>query len=162
MKVEYINPFIESVFDVFTTMLSSQATRGGVGVSKGKTDSRDIMAIIGLSGEARGMVALSFPTPTALAMVSRLLGTALVIVDETVYDGLAELVNMVAGSAKAKFANSVSVPIALSLPTVIRGSDFSVNHPSQATWLDVPFSSELGTFNLRVTFELSKEKGATQ
>lgn len=107
------------------------------------------------------MVALSFPTQTALAMVGRMLGTELHIVDETVYDGLAELVNMVAGSSKAKFASFVSTPIELSLPTVIRGSDFSVNHPSKATWLDVPFTSDLGTFNLRVTFELNRVKGVT-
>ena len=36
MKVEYINPFIESVFELSSTMLNSKARRGDVGVSRGR------------------------------------------------------------------------------------------------------------------------------
>ncbi len=42
MKVEYINPFIESVYDLFTTMLGAEAKRGDVGFSKDVPPSRDI------------------------------------------------------------------------------------------------------------------------
>lgn len=65
MKVEYINPFIESTYDVFSTMLGCEAVRGDVGVAKPEANPRDIMGLIGLSGMARGIVALSFPVETA-------------------------------------------------------------------------------------------------
>lgn len=156
MKVEYINPFIESVYELFSTMLSSKASRGDVGVSDGKANPRDIMALIGLSGPARGMVALAFPVETALTIVNRLLGTESRVLDDTVSDAIAEVVNIVAGGAKAKFKLGSGPPIDLSLPTVVRGNSFSVDYPSKSIWLEVPFNSDLGPFTMRVTFEIQK------
>lgn len=160
MKVEYINPFIESVYDLFSTMLSSTAKRGDVGVLKGEpTSARHIMALIGLSGPARGMVALSFPVETALRMVNRLLGTETKVLDDTVSDAMAELVNIVAGGAKARFPLEDGVaPIDLSLPTVVRGSNYNVDYPSGSVWLEVPFETDLGPFDLRVTFSFDESK----
>lgn len=154
MKVEYINPFIESVYDLFTTMLNSEAKRGDVGFSKDVPPSRDLVALIGLSGPARGMVAISFPVQTALSMVGQMLGTEVRVVDESVRDGVAELVNIIAGGAKAKLV-SEGPPIELSLPTVVRGNSYTVDYPSRSAWLEVPFTSDLGEFSLRVTFEIT-------
>jgi len=153
VKVEYINPFIESVHQLFTTMLGCSATRGNLNLSEGGGKPREITALIGLSGMARGTVALSFPVETALKIVTKLVGTETTIVDETVSDGVAELVNMVAGDAKARFPRFQENPIDLSLPTVVRGNSYSVKHPSRAKWLEVPFTSDLGSFSLRVIFE---------
>lgn len=163
MKVEYINPFIESVFELFTTMLDSEIERGKIGVTTADANPRDIMALIGLSGPARGTVALSFPTDTALKMVGRILGAEVRIVDDTVSDGVAEIVNIVAGSAKAKLTQGGGAPIDLSLPTVVKGHNYEIDYPSQSVWLEVPFKTGLGPFSLRVTFEFEDEdeKGAS-
>jgi chemotaxis protein CheX len=152
MKVEYINPFIESVYDLFSTMLGDEARRGDVGVSKDNPNPRDIMALIGISGHARGMVALSFPKATALNMVNKLLSSDTTELDDTVSDAVAELVNIVAGGAKAKFPKEDGKPLDLSLPTVVRGSGYEVDYPSGSVWLEVPFESGLGGFTMRVTF----------
>ena len=156
MKVEYINPFIESVYGLFSKMLSSAVKRGDVALAKsGNGDgTRQITALIGLSGPARGTVALAFPVKTALAMVSRLLGHETHVVDDTVSDAVAEFVNIVAGGAKAAFSKQSKTPVDLSLPTVIRGSSYDVEYPSQSVWLEVPFTSDMGPFSLRVTFEI--------
>ena len=158
MKVEYINPFIESTYDLFSTMLGCKAIRGDVGVATPEANPRDIMALIGLSGMARGMVALAFPVNTALNMVNRLLSTELRTVDDTVSDAIAEMVNIVAGGAKSKLSGDDRPPIDLSLPTVVRGNNYNVDYPSGSVWLEVPFNSDLGSFSLRVTFEMTDDK----
>lgn len=158
MKVEYINPFIESVYDLFGTMLNSKAVRGDVGIADDEANPRDMMALIGLSGMAKGMVALAFPVDTALKMVNSLLGTELKAVDDTVSDAIAEMVNIVAGGAKAKLSRETQRPIDLSLPTVVRGKSFNVDYPSGSVWLEVPFKSDLGNFTLRVTFKLAEDE----
>jgi chemotaxis protein CheX len=161
MKVEYINPFIESVYNLFSSMLGCSVTRGNLAVaSPSGSTATEITGIIGLSGPARGTVALSFPLDTARAMVDRLLPPEGTDGEENVSDGVAELVNMVAGSAKAKFDTGDGSPVInLSLPTVIRGQGYGVESPKQSTWLDVPFASDLGPFKLRVTFDFEKKKG---
>ena len=159
MNVDYINPFIESVHDLFATMLTAKASRGTVAVSRGEGSFHDIVALIGLSGPARGMVTLAFPIKTALNIVNRLLGTESRIIDDTVSDAIAEVVNIVAGGAKARFKIENGPPIDLSLPSVIRGNSFCVDHPSETTWLEVPFESDLGPFTMRVTFKMEPKKG---
>lgn len=152
MKAEYINPFLESVELLFTNMLGCAATRGQLGTSRGSSSRYEVTAIIGMSGPARGTVSLSFPAATAASMVGRLMGSDGVENDETLIDGVSELVNIVAGGAKAKLSAGSGTVIDLSLPTVIRGKDFQCQGPSQAIWLDIPFVSELGEFCVRVTF----------
>lgn len=154
MQVDYINPFIESTTELFTTMLSSSAERGEISLTTPDARPREVMALIGLSGMAKGIVAISFPVPTALNMVNRLLDSDTKVVDDVVSDAIAEFVNIIAGSAKARLSGNDRPPIDLSLPTVVRGSNYSVDYPSGSTWIEVPFTSELGPFTLRVTFEM--------
>ena len=159
MNVEYINPFIASVHDLFTTMLSAKASRGNVAIARGDGASHDIVALIGLSGPARGMVTLAFPVKTALNIANRLLSSELRIMDDTVSDAIAEVVNIVAGGAKARFKIENSPPIDLSLPTVVRGNSFCMDYPTKTTWLEVPFETDLGPFVMRVTFKMDVKKG---
>jgi chemotaxis protein CheX len=140
-------------------MLTAKATRGTVAIARGESSFYDIVALIGLSGPARGTVTLAFPIKTALSIVNRLLGTESRIIDDTVSDAIAEVVNIVAGGAKARFKIENGPPIDLSLPSVIRGNSFCVDYPSKTTWLEVPFDSELGPFTMRVTFKIEATKG---
>jgi chemotaxis protein CheX len=161
MRAEFINPFIESVYDLFKTMLGCEARRGEVSLARSVSSGHEVIALIGLSGVVRGTVALAFPARTALHMVNRLLGVETIGVNDEVLDAVAELVNIVAGGAKAKLNGETGTPISLSLPTVVQGKDYSVEYPSYAKWLDVPFTSELGPFTLRVIFE-SDKRGTAQ
>jgi len=160
MKVDYINPFIESVYELFSAKLNCEVVKGEVGVFWEPPYNSDIVALIGLSGPARGTVALSFPVSTALSMVGRLKDTDVRIVDDMVKDGVAELVNIVALCAKSKLNDGSTIPIDLSLPTVVRGTHYKVDYPTRTAWLEVPFKSDLGPFSLRVTFERTKEEEA--
>jgi chemotaxis protein CheX len=163
MKVEYINPFIESVDEMFTMMLSSTAVRGDIGVTKEvESNPREIIAMIGLSGHAKGMVSMAFPLSTALHMVNQLLGTETKSFDDSVADAVAEMVNIVAGGAKAKFKlEEGQEPLKLSLPTVVRGKSYEVQFPKNAVWIEVPFESEFGPFQMQVTFSFDEADNAS-
>ncbi len=160
MEVDSINPFIESVDELFSRMLNAKLQRGNIAVSQEPSKSCEITAIVGMSGFFCGSVALAFSTKTAITVINRLLDTDIRIVDESITDGIAEFVNIVAGAAKVKFIiPEGGKPIDLTLPVIIRGRDYSVSHSRKSTWLEVPFESELGGFHLRVTLEgkMSKE-----
>jgi chemotaxis protein CheX len=153
MNVKYVNPFIESVQDLFTMMLGCEAKRGNIGVASENGNSRDVVALIGLSGPASGMLTISFPVETALAIASRMLGMETKVMDDSVSDTVAEIVNIIGGGAKAKFTEDDQEPIDLGLPTVVRGNSYTVDYPTNATWLEVPFTSDVGSFSMRVTFK---------
>jgi CheY-specific phosphatase CheX len=68
-------------------------------------------------------------------------------------DAMAEMVNIVGGSAKSKLSEEIGgEPIQLSLPTIIRGESFRIQYPSGSIWMEAGFSSDCGPFRLCVTF----------
>jgi len=155
MKPEYINPFVESISQIFDMMLHTRLQRQPLraGPTRFSRNGQTLTSIIGISGEASGVIALCFPRQTALNLASRFLSTELKEVDGQVTDALAELANMVGGSAKAKF--ELDPPPQLSLPTVVEGCDYKMRYPTRSVWVEVPFTSDAGPFVMELTFSKS-------
>ena len=151
VRAEYINPFIESVKNLFNTLLNCEVKREEIALIRTLHPNLDIVALIGFSGNFRGIVAMAFPVKTALAMVSRIYDAEYVVVDSTVIDAVSEFVNIMAGGAQTILNGNMDKPGELSLPTVIRGNRFKLDYSSHTAWIEVPFSSELGEFMIRVT-----------
>ncbi|MCD6506367.1 chemotaxis protein CheX [Candidatus Poribacteria bacterium] len=164
MKAEYINPFIAALENFCETMLGCSVERGKLKVANSALEIEhpeidqafakyDISAIIGLTGKVRGTVVLSFPAKTALMIARRFLDTEKIFkIDEVVIDAVAEMVNIVAGSAKTHLSDELGL-IKLSLPTVVRGRNFEIRYPTGSIWLQIPFNSDLGPFFMQVSFE---------
>lgn len=150
MDVKYINPFIEAVDSVFTTMLSVEPKRAQIRVGATQPDGQLLTSLVGISGQVSGVVALRFPPTTALKLAGRLLGSEPTEVNEEVIDAISELANMVAGNAKAKFNHDP--PLQLGMPTVVEGTGYRLKYPSGSIWLEVPFTSEAGDFSMEVTY----------
>lgn len=153
MDVSYINPIIESTQDFFRTMLGCEAQRVQLGLTKPVPEPRHITALIGISGDIRGVVALMLPTETAVRIASAMLDTPLVIVDDTVRDAIAEVLNIIAGGAKARIPTRSGQPNTISLATIVNGSSLNVAYPSKSTWIEIVFKSPLGPFSIRLTIE---------
>jgi chemotaxis protein CheX len=156
MDVRYINPFVASVSDVFGRTLSAWVKRDNPRIQRQAVPDETLAALIGLSGPIRGVVTLVVPMRTALAIVRRMLGCEVSATSPDLPDGLAELVNIVAGGAKARLAESEVEPVNLGLPSVVKGDRFSMCYPSNTNWLEIPFESQLGLFSLRVTIETTR------
>jgi chemotaxis protein CheX len=150
VKVEHINPFVSATVETFKSMVRTTAAPGRIMLVKGANLQYDISGIIGLSGGAKGTVALSFPKITALKTVSEFIGEKIVTVDETVKDAIGELANIVAGAAKKDLSQ---FKISISLPTVIFGDGHEVLGGKEVIPMAVPFESPLGPFNLIVGFK---------
>jgi chemotaxis protein CheX len=149
-----INPFIESIYEIFENMLGCQAQLGKPSRADLSPHSPDYIGVIGLTGTAQGIVALRLPEKTAIAVISRMAGFDFTKVDNSVIDGIGELVNMTAGSAKGKFhGHSISV----SLPTVAQGGLCKLSNVKDSVWMEIPFESDLGAFSLIVNLKNSVE-----
>lgn len=151
MQVQYINPFIESIGAVFQTMLNTRLHRAPVKLSDGPGGSEaEITSLVGISGEVHGVVVLRFPPATAVQVAARMLGQELHCMGSEVVDAVAELVNMIAGAAKARF--DYDPPLQLGLPTVVEGGHYRLRYPTRSAWLEIPFESDAGQFRMEVSF----------
>lgn len=149
VKVEHINPFVNATMETFKSMIHTDVTPGKIMLLSGSKLNYDISGIIGLSGGAKGTVAISFPRVTALKVVSQFIGEKQLALDETVKDAVGELANIIAGAAKKDLTQ---YKISISLPTVIIGENHKVQGGKEVMPLLVPFDSPLGSFHLVVGF----------
>ena len=149
MKTDFINPFVISAVDVFATMLDTELRRGKIRLRGPNEVHEGLFGVIGLSGKAAGTVAIGFGNAVAVNACERFLGERFDDVNEDVVDCVGELVNMIAGSAKAKLEE---FELAISLPTIVRGEKQRIDFPPGVPPICVPFHSVIGELLLQIGF----------
>ena len=149
MNVEYINPFLIAVKNVFDTMINLPYRLGKPVVKNSGTTAYDVSGIIGISGEVIGCVVVSFPTQIALKVGSSLLGEELKKVDADCTDAIGEVANMIAGDAKKRFPKANTT---ISVPSVIIGSH-KVAYPSGLPIISIPCETDAGQFAIEVALK---------
>lgn len=157
MDVRFINAFTDAIGTVFKTMLSVETVIGKPFV-KTQDDSfdADVYAMIGLSGDTSGMVVLSFPDKTGLKVASSLSGETMKLDHPDFGDALGEVINMIAGHAKAQFEG---LSTNISLPKVILGKTLN-STPSKDPTLILPCDSTMGRFRLEVSMRSNTKSAA--
>jgi chemotaxis protein CheX len=147
MRVEYINPFIAAVKHVYGTMLSCDVRRGKPVLKENNRADHYISGVIGLSGRAVGTAVLSMSESAALAAASHMLMCEITEISDDVVDAVGELVNMIAGAAKAKLEE---YELMISLPNVITGDNHEIHFPSDVRPVSIPFETDWGPITLAV------------
>jgi chemotaxis protein CheX len=147
MNVEHINPFLAATVAVFDTMLNCKLSRGDIYHKTGEQPQHEVSGVIGLSGMAQGTVVLGLSREAALGAAEAMLQERPTEIDGDVTDAVGELVNMIAGSAKAKLEH---LELSVSLPTVITGKNHSVEFPTKVTPVCIPFASAWGDITVEI------------
>ncbi len=147
MNAQQIRCFLESTENLFSTMLNTSVEFGKPVMQPRDAKHHDVSGIIGLSGDIVGSVVVGLPTETAIAAVEAFVGCRIEPDDENFADAVGELANMIAGGAKAKMEGD---DISISCPSVVIGSDYTVQRPRQASCVCIPCRSPLGEFDLNI------------
>jgi chemotaxis protein CheX len=150
MQVKYVNPFVVASVRLFREYLGVQLSHEPPYVNPEPQDLLEVSGIIGLAGETVGAVVLSFDTPTAIAVVSKLAGKSYRALSNEVIDGVGELVNIIAGNAKKDL---LDFRLSISLPGVITGRQYRIKWPDGVPVVTIPFSSSLGAFWVSVSLK---------
>ncbi len=154
MQVDYINPFIESLMNVFQTMLKCKPQRGKICLHHERVSKHSISGVIGLSGRAKGTVVLSLSEEVALKAASAMLRIEVTKVNEEVIDAVGELTNILAGGAKADLEQ---YQLSVSLPNVVIGGGHEIHFPHEVTPIHVPFETDWGPLSIEVGFVVVAE-----
>ena len=96
------------------------------------SDVSGVTAMVGLAGQLCGLVTIQCSVACAGQITSAMLGTDVNGIDEGVLDAVGEICNMVAGNFKAKISGLADGCV-LSVPTVIRGSDYELHAVGDGT-----------------------------
>jgi chemotaxis protein CheX len=130
-----------------TRCSSASSIEGTPYLKNGTQPQHEVSGVIGLSGKAQGTVVLGLSREAALSAAEVLLQERPAEINGDVTDAVGELVNIIAGSAKAKLEH---LNMSVSLPTVITGKFHCVEFPTKVTPICIPFTSPWGEITVEV------------
>jgi chemotaxis protein CheX len=137
---QYIQPFIQVTLAVFRDMLQCSINPDrAYFIDKSAFLDWDVSGLIALTGEVKGLVAISMKYPTAAKITGHLTGEgAKNVSNSDMTDAIGELVNIIAGNVKKNLEDMFRIVI--SLPRVVHGKAHSIVIPDERTrMLCIPF-----------------------
>lgn len=147
-----IVPFINSVRQVFATMVKVPTTVERPHLKAQPAPQYDVSSIIGFSGDIVGSVVVSFQTEAAVQIVSAFAGMPIDPNSPDFADAVCELANMIAGSAKKDLGCNASITV----PSVVIGRGHSIARLSDVPCLVVPCKTPVGDFAVEVNIKMNK------
>jgi chemotaxis protein CheX len=154
MRVEYINPFVESAFNVLKEVLQGDVKRGELYLKSTSIPVMGVAAIVGLAGDVEGRVLFDMDKPTALKVASVMNGEELKVMDELVKATITELANMITAQAVTKL-HELGFKFDLTPPAIFTGENMEVSDQDVEA-LIVPMETAQGKLEINVAI---RERG---
>lgn len=115
-----VKAFTDAAVDTLSTMAMLDLEKGEITRVEAFENTLDYTATMGLCGEREGLLVLSLESETARHIVAAMLGEDESEIDGDLVDGVGELANMIAGTAKTTLGKD-DYHFELSIPAVIEG-----------------------------------------
>ncbi len=147
-KVEYMQPFVDSLRALFVDHLGGSLTVGKPEINPEGKPKYEMSGAIAFSGTVKGQVVVSFPLAVAQGAVEAYLKMS-PVPDDVIEDCVGELTNIVVGRAKSELE---SHQIAISPPIVVRGTDFQITPQKGAVCLSMPCECQYGSLRVEMSF----------
>ncbi|HTZ19036.1 MAG TPA: chemotaxis protein CheX [Dissulfurispiraceae bacterium] len=138
-----------AIADVVTTMLKYEPN---IFRADQSTLFPELSGIIGFGGRVSGILAVHATAEHACALASYLLGMSFSEADEIVSDSMGEIANMLAGGLK-KYACENEELFKISIPSVIRGADYSTHVPKNSEQLIFEVQTGACSFGVQLAFQ---------
>ena len=151
MRVEFVNPIIEGAQKVLATEIQAEVQRGSLSVNNSPCTTGDVTTIVAVTGAVEGFLLLSVSAETARASVSTMVGQPFEEMNELAVSGIAELGNVIAGTATIALAES-GFPSKVAPPVVVIGSGTRISTVNIQR-LVVPLSTPVGQVEVQVALK---------
>jgi len=143
---------IESTIEIFTGMVMMEISVAGEQLEKLGTLKKSITGMVGLAGTHKGLLAVHFPQPVALAVTSNFLGMEVEEINDDVQDAIGEIANMLGGNLKTILSDR-GKDIQLSLPSTIFGDEYAFSSQAEVDQIILTFQAAAGSFTVEVELE---------
>ncbi len=152
MRVEYINPFVESAYNVLKEVLNSEVNRGDLYLKSTSMPVLGVAAVVGLAGDVEGRVLFDMTKETAINIAAAMLeGMDLekpTQLDDMGKATITELANMITGQSVTKLHN-LGFQFDLTPPAIFTGENMEVSDTGVEA-LIVPMEIPQGKIEINV------------
>ena len=126
MRVEYINPFVESAFSVLKEVMDSEVKRGEIYLKSTSMSIKGVAALVGLAGDVEGRVLFDMSKETALHVAGVMNQDTFTVFDELAKATIQELANMITAQAVTKL-HDLGFKFDLTPPALFTGDNMEVS-----------------------------------
>ena len=151
MRIDYIDPFVESTRSVLSEIAHLEIKNGAPSLRQSPMPTKDNVAIIGIAGDMEGRIILEMDDRTALAFAGVMNDMSFEELTPIVIDSLSELTNMMIGNAVSRL-NDMGFNFAITPPTFIKGKELLSSTP-QVEALIVPLDTGYGEVILNIAIK---------
>lgn len=145
MDVKFINPFVLAAQTVFKTMLGLDANMGKPILKDVRATSGDVTGIMGLVGDRKGTIAISFREAGAMFVFKTLVGDEeCTKIGPEVVDSIGELTNIISGQARKEFEKT-GINLKAAIPMVVVGHNVELNFITKIPIISLPFYFPIGS-----------------
>ena len=148
MRVEYINPFVESAYSVMKEVLKTDIERKDLYLKKTSQPVMGVAALVGLAGDVEGRVLIDMTKESAIRIASTMNGEELTELDDLAKATIAELANMITAQAVTKLFE-LGFKFDLTPPSIITGDNMQVSNANVEA-LIVPLEMPQGLVEINV------------
>lgn len=153
MNVNFINPFLESLVNVISTMANMELTPGKPGLKKDSQAKGDISGLIGMIGpQTKGSLSITFEQKLILEIMQNMLGENPGMINDEITDLVGEITNMVTGGAKHKLADK-GYEFEMATPIVVSGNGHCISHKASGKKIIIPFNTDHGKAFIEICFD---------
>jgi len=132
MRVEYINPFVESTFDMLTQCVGSGVKRGELSLKPTSKEISGVAVLVGLAGDVEGRVLLDMTKETAIYVADGMTKTMIdpdfagfTNFDDEAKSTIQELANLVTAQAVTKL-HDLGFKFDLTPPALFTGDNMEI------------------------------------
>jgi len=126
MRVEYINPFVESAFSVLKEVMNADVKRGEIYLKPTTMSIQGVAALVGLAGDVEGRVLFDMTKSTALHVAGAMNQEEFATFDELAKATIQELANMITAQAVTKL-HDLGFKFDLTPPALFTGDNMEVS-----------------------------------
>lgn len=155
MRVEYINPFVESAYSVLREVLDDEVHRGDLYLKATSMPTMGVAALVGLAGDVSGRVVFDMDMPTAIKIAGRMNREEFTVFDDMAKATITELANMITAQAVTKLYD-LGFRFDLTPPALFSGQNLEISdHNVEA--LIVPVETNYGCLEVNVAIREKSE-----
>ncbi len=155
MRVEYINPFVESAYSILQEVLEDDVKRGELYLKSTSMPTMGVAAFVGLAGDVAGRVVFDMDTPSAIKIAGRMNNEEFTAFDDMARATITELANLITAKAVTKLFD-LGFRFDLTPPSIISGNNLEITDYNIEA-LIVPIETSFGCIEVNVAIKERNE-----
>lgn len=152
MQAKLVEVFTRATARVFEAYFGEKPEHGSpTPLPKDASLEFDFSGLVGVAGEVRGLVVLSFQREEISRLLLAISNAPPASLDKSIRDFLGEFANVITGNTKKELGETIS---AFSLPRILEGRPHQPRWPAQeAEILQIPFAAKSARFALTLALK---------